>query len=156
MLRACWHANAIGYLAFSPCGASFAAAGESIAVWDAATWRRTTTLGSGKIYSMAYSPDGVRILATFCTGALRIWDARSGKLVAMHASKEPVRRAFFLTNANIVISTIHRLQKWDVVPPAARMLALLAAALRPHTAAYEFLRRDAARDICRLVFAMLG
>ncbi len=71
--------------AFSADGLRLAApvSGGAVAVWDASTGARLTTLRGhgGTPTSAAFSPDGTRLLTGAADGRVRVWDALSGELL---------------------------------------------------------------------------
>jgi WD40 repeat protein len=71
--------------AFSADGLRLAApvSGGAVAVWDASTGARLTTLQGhgGTPTSAAFSPDGARLLTGAADGRVRVWDALSGELL---------------------------------------------------------------------------
>ncbi|MCW3053704.1 MAG: repeat, subgroup [Chthonomonadales bacterium] len=54
-----------------------------IDLWDVRTARRRKTLigHAGGVISLAYSPDGATLVAVNASGAIRIWDPRSGAIL---------------------------------------------------------------------------
>lgn len=92
---------------FSPDGATVAVAGSrDVRLWDSATGRERDVRLSGHtsvLHSVAYSPDGRRIVTTSADGTTRVWDARTGimlDVIARHSG--PVNSAMFLPNGWIV------------------------------------------------------
>ena len=73
-------------LAFSPAGDRLAITGNGdTGVWRADTATRLLTLtspGSSSIDSVAWSPDGQRLVTTSDEGVLAFWDAADGRLLA--------------------------------------------------------------------------
>ena len=54
--------------------------GEGLALSDAATGERKTTLELKDVWTCAFSPDGVQVAAGSESGRVRIWNARTGQL----------------------------------------------------------------------------
>lgn len=54
-------------------------------LWDAASIKRKTTMtGHTKgVWSLAYSPDGTKLVSASPDSTARIWDTKSGKAAAI-------------------------------------------------------------------------
>ena len=63
----------------------FAGFTQTARIWDAATGREITRLRgqSGMVRSVAFSPDGARILAASADDTARIWDAATEREIAL-------------------------------------------------------------------------
>lgn len=83
------HVAPIQAVAAAPGGKTFASADgeQSIIVWDGDGWKKTTSIKApGAVAGLAFAPDGAVLaaaghdaLAGGTTGAIRFWDAKSGK-----------------------------------------------------------------------------
>ncbi len=76
-------------VAFSPDARQLIAAdGNSAQIWDVASGRLLHRLEghSGKVMSATFSPDGRRIITGALDGAIRIWDAATGRPMAVLVS----------------------------------------------------------------------
>jgi WD40 repeat protein len=70
-------------VAFSHDGSLLATAGavSPIEVWRTSDWKRMTTLQfSGSVYSVRFSPDDSRLLATGSNGRAAVWDLATGTM----------------------------------------------------------------------------
>lgn len=75
-------------VAFSPDGSEFVAAGSTTRVWDARSGRVLLTLmdplyGNLSTDSVAFGPDGSRIVTANDGGTAAVWDARDGRQLAV-------------------------------------------------------------------------
>jgi WD40 repeat protein len=72
---------------FSPDSKYLAGAGSGLSVWEVATGREVVALASkDTLFSVAYSPDGMRLAAGGKEGVLRVWTAAGGK--ELHAIRQ--------------------------------------------------------------------
>ncbi|MEZ5943227.1 MAG: protein kinase [Planctomycetaceae bacterium] len=70
-------------VSFSPDGRRFAAVGDSLKLWDAETGDELLDLTSRNVIeSLAFSPDGNRLIGGQSDGTIRIWDAMQYESVA--------------------------------------------------------------------------
>ena len=71
--------------AFSPDGRRLAIPGAQLVVFDVVSGRETLTINTAfaDAFSVQFSPDGKRIVATLQDGTGRVWDAKTGAPLAM-------------------------------------------------------------------------
>jgi WD40 repeat protein len=88
-------------LAFAPQGTLLAVASDGeAAIWDAATAKRVAKLvtpGSTEMREIAWSPDGLRIVASADDGPLRFWSAADGQLLGSLYAFESSTEWLFVT-----------------------------------------------------------
>lgn len=99
-------AEAIRTASIAPDGAAvLAAAGDEVAVWDAATGRRAFVLGHEKpVTSARFSADGRRIVTGSLDGAACVWDAPTGGLLRLRRHPGPVHRVDCSDDGSRVLS----------------------------------------------------
>jgi WD40 repeat protein len=94
-------------VAFSPGGSRVLSGteGHKVHLWDAATGRLLRTFqADGMVSSVAFSPDGTRVLATD-TNTVKLWDAASGRLLRTYAGHAGVVGSVaFLPDAKRLLS----------------------------------------------------
>jgi WD40 repeat protein len=87
------HSSTVFSLAVSPDGTHLVSVGNKVRLWDAVSGRLTRTIDERLVNSVAFSPDGTRLLAGQ-HGALRLWDVASGQLVRNLETSSADRVAF--------------------------------------------------------------
>jgi len=116
----------VWWATFSPDGSQIATAvtknfeGGWTSVWDAETGQKMMTLPAlgPTMRSVAFSPDGVRIVTAEDDRTAKIWDARSGKLLmTLYGHTNNVTEAeFSLDGTRIVTVSLDRqIKVWDAV-----------------------------------------
>jgi WD40 repeat protein len=78
------HENYVSAVAISPNGKLLASAGRGVLLWDAQTGERLHSLQelNSPTRTVAFSPDGQTVMAGGKDGKVRLWDVRTGKLIA--------------------------------------------------------------------------
>jgi WD40 repeat protein len=90
-------------------------------VWDAATGRllRILDMGPGaRLLCAAFSPDGQRVVAGEVSGAIFVWDARTGHvLLRLQGHKDDVRTVGYSPDGRRILSASydHTAKMWDAV-----------------------------------------
>ena len=106
-----WRGDQRGCVAFSPDGTRFVTGGiqseeheaDTATVRDTETGKVLFELGHGRgISSLAYSPDGTLIVTCGGFGMIKVWNARTGKLLplALKGHKGEVRSVTFSADAD--------------------------------------------------------
>lgn len=114
------HGATINSISFSPDGGAFATASydKSVALWDAAAYRRLKTLSHPSLVSAVVYDPGGRILATSgYDGIARIWDPGTGReLAALKGHTEPVLSLDFSPDGTVLAtgSADSTIRLWDV------------------------------------------
>jgi WD40 repeat protein len=74
---------AVESVVFSSDGERVLSGGMDLKLWDAATGALLQTFGdqSGPVHSIAFSPDGTRVLADSSDSTLKLWDVATGALM---------------------------------------------------------------------------
>jgi WD40 repeat protein len=154
------HENVVFKVAFSPDDAFFVSTSwdDRMGIWG----REVGAMFKMRHYciasnpALAYSSAGVHV-AEAASGSYELWNVETGAELRHVRKCDPCSAVafspdllWFATGNEDGVITLHRARS-----PAREMLALLCAALRPRTMTCSFLRRDAARDVTRLIFAFL-
>ncbi len=124
------HGQSVRAVAFTPDGRTLAvvdikARGEQVTLIDAATGRtqRTINPGTRNPLSLVFSPDG-RTLATASgsSGAVKMWDARTGRLQdSFSVSGEVASLAFSSDGRTLAASSVRGVQLWDLATSQPRI-----------------------------------
>ena len=82
------HENSVDALCINPKKDTEFASGshdETIMLWDSSTIKRKSTMKGHKkgVWSLAYSPDGTKLVSASPDSTARIWDCKSGKAVSI-------------------------------------------------------------------------
>jgi WD40 repeat protein len=119
----------VNSVAFSPNGARVISGGENISratrknvealkLWDAATGQLVRSFAeySTQVYSVAFSPDGSRVLSGGGDGTLKLWDAATGELIrTIKAHTGSVTSVAFSRDGDRVLSGGGQsIKLWDV------------------------------------------
>jgi WD40 repeat protein len=124
-------ASDVDRVAISPSGAHLAlhnGKSRSLEIWDAR--RRKTTWnwrgGDGQVTALAFSPDAGRLAAGWSDGAVRIWNAATGRPAGEGSLPAPVTSlAFTADGTHLVIALSGRgAALWDIAARAAAPLRL--------------------------------
>jgi WD40 repeat protein len=113
---------------------------------------------SAEVLALAYSPDGGVLVSMSRDVTMRAWAAGSGEMLAVVKLPTKWMSSMHFSPDGATLITSERddgIFIWDARLPVREMRAFLAAALRPRSVAGRFLARDAARDVCRLIFSLL-
>lgn len=79
-------------LAFGRAGKLLVATlGESVGVWDVATWNRVKVLPDDA-YSVAFHPDGEMLATGSASGAVKLWNSTTGTMTAVLQGHQPGKR----------------------------------------------------------------
>jgi eukaryotic-like serine/threonine-protein kinase len=159
------HDGVVQQAVFSPDAVQLLTANRrTVRTWDA----RTGALVGPRlehpraVTSLAYSPDGARVLTACDDGAVRIWDAASGEEVApplVHRS--PCDRAEFSPDGTRVVtsSTDGAVRIWDarsgmlLVPPLQHEMRSMAGAFSPDGT--RVVTKDVDQDLSRSTAASI-
>lgn len=80
-----WDGNRIQAVVFSPDGKFIACSGGAdgrLQIWTLDGTLISTMSSRERVYSLAYSPDGKLLISGHRSGIIKLWDARSGKLLS--------------------------------------------------------------------------
>lgn len=111
-VRACW----------SPDGKLIAGAADEISIWEVASGEERLRLGKegdheGRIWEVAWAPDGTRLASLGADGFLRIWDTDSGReLRAIPTSLETKRNGILRWSpdgGSLVTSDLQQIIVWQ-------------------------------------------
>lgn len=110
--------SVINYVVFSPNGNHFAVASYGAKVFDINTKQLIFSLDghNGSINTIAYSPDGKKILTASQDATAKIWQAENGKLLAtLLLHQDSLTSASFSSNNKYIITTSndHSLKIWQ-------------------------------------------
>jgi RNA polymerase sigma factor (sigma-70 family) len=135
------HGRPVFAVSFSPDGKTLASAGGEVVVkrnptagelmlWDATTGKtlRSIQAPEGTLTSVAYSPDGKRLLTGCYDRSAKLWDVASGRIVrVLHGHEGLVRSVAFGPDSRTVAtgSLDETVKLWDLV--TGRELATLGS-----------------------------
>jgi WD40 repeat protein/serine/threonine protein kinase len=87
------HTGQVTHLVYSPDGRQLASGSQdSIRLWDPATGQPSFVLPGEGTPALAFSPDSKRLISTCDVGKSRLWDATTGKLIAIIGESRPALR----------------------------------------------------------------
>jgi WD40 repeat protein/serine/threonine protein kinase len=123
-------------LAYSADGHLIAAAmGGTVRLWDAQAHRELDVLPhGGKVYGMAFSPDGTRLAVGCADNTIRLWDVATRKEVAeLRGHPAYVHAVAFSSDGTRLVSASgdFTVRIWDTLSPTERVKGKLAF---PHDA----------------------
>jgi len=114
--------NKVAGLALSPDGKVLAVSNVSgVDLRDVATRRSIATLRDDAYLAVAYSPDGKLLAAAGAAGAIRVWDARTRRLLArLTGHRGPVTALAFSRDSSLLVSgsTDKTVRVWDIAARA--------------------------------------
>jgi WD40 repeat protein len=116
------HGIPISIVSFSPDGQLLAAGGTDsiVRIWNLQSGSVQTLEGNaGEIRGLSFSPDGGKILSSVrdsrSEGTIRLWDARTGKLLRTLDAFTPYSVAFHPDGRNVVSDGMSQVTVWDTV-----------------------------------------
>jgi WD40 repeat protein len=108
--------------AFSPNGDRIATASSAAFIWDAASGESVAVLSEHQdwVTSVAFSPDGLRLVTASADTTARIWDAETGSVVTvLEGHQRPVTRATFSPDGRYVLTVaFNGMRIWDAASGA--------------------------------------
>jgi WD40 repeat protein len=117
------HKSLVWDVAYSPMGDLVATAGNDgiVGLWDPATGQRhgKPLVHDGKVYSVAFSPDGKQILGAGAGagngGAIVLWDVVTGKRLRAWSTSSLVNRVHYCSRGERFVTRAYRMvQLWSV------------------------------------------
>ncbi len=115
-----------GGLAFGPDGARLAVAwlDGAVHLWDTVTWEETRVLHGARASSLAFSPDGTRLVSSSAVSSpsllannVRVWDVLSGEeLLVLPRPGPGSSLAFSLDGTRLASAGAAGMRVWDSVP----------------------------------------